>query len=161
VATAGGVLVEQVIDTPMSTDREAEDALGGTMTVIVRSVVASEGRTVVTWALRWDDPEASDATSIPVDDFFNTMHPPVLTDGAALKYYYPLCPSDWHGTISSIYCRVDALFWPHQYSKQELVNHQTLEAWAVFPEVGKDTMTVDLGLPGGLPVFSELPVSRP
>ncbi|MCL2848953.1 MAG: hypothetical protein FWE61_02760 [Micrococcales bacterium] len=155
----GGVLVEQTIDTVTAESRK-DRPLGGTMTVTVRSVTVSQGRTVVTWAMRWDNPGAAADASAPVDDFFRTASPPVLTDGTALKYYYPLCRRDWRGAVNEIYCRSDALFSPRQYSGQTLVNHETQEAWAIFPEVGKDTTTVDLSLPGGLPTFHELPVTR-
>ena len=131
------------------------------MTVTVRSVTVSEGRTVVTWALRWDDPGAADGASASLDDFIKVA-PPVLVDGTALKYYYPLCNSDYHkGVLAQQNCSFYALYSPRTLQGPDLTNHQTMEAWAIFPEVGKDTATVDLSLASGLPAFAALPVTRP
>jgi hypothetical protein len=153
----GGVLVEQTIDTP---SQAGETSHGGTMTVTVRSVVVSDGMTVLSWAVRWDDSGAEDGTSVPLADFFKVGGPPVLIDGEALKYYYPLCDNDWASAVGRSQCSYEALFSPQWNSSPKLANHQTLEAWAVYPELGRDTTMVNLGMPEGLPAFSGLPVTR-
>ena len=159
--TTGAVLAQQELAAPAV---DSTSAPGGTMTVIVRSVAASKGTTVVSWAMRWDNPAAADGASVSLDKFLSGgWTPPVLTDGVALKLYYPLCPGgDWHTSQNADGCPSRALYSPrYHFSYYSLTNHQTFEAWAVFPGLDTNTKTVDLALPTGLPAFAALPVTRP
>jgi hypothetical protein len=154
------VLVEKTIDTP---NLGSSSTHGGTVTVTIQSVTASNGATVLTWAVRWDDSDAPDDASFEASEFFPLGDPPMLVDGAALKLYYPLCPeSDWRE--AAVFCGgfFEVLYWPHEMHSEAdpaLTNHQALEAWAVFPGLDEGTKTIDVTLPGGLPAFPALPVT--
>ncbi len=152
----GGVLAEQTIDAPTLSDGTPH---GGTMTVTVRSVTVTEGVTQLTWAARWDNPDAAGDASFEADDFFFMSAPPTLIDGAALKLYYPLCPDrDWHDTTDRDACGSLGRHGLYQ-NGSAFTNHKTTEAWAVFPGLEEGTTTVNLTLPSGLPPFVELPVT--
>lgn len=154
----GVVPAQAVISTP---------GTSGTLTVTVRSVEVSAGATVVTWAMRWDDPDKSADDRSPVGYFYDgDAKAPTLVDRTAMQVHYPLCQEgSWNGGKPAA-CGTDGLYSPNAHDSMKLTNHQTLEAWAVFSEVGPDTQTVDLMLPAGLLTadgvlaFAELPVAR-
>lgn len=145
----------------------AAPGTSGTLTVTVRSVDVSAGTTVVTWAMRWDDPDRADDDRTPVGYFYDgDAKPPTLVDRTAMQVHYPLCPGGaWNGGSPAV-CGFDGLYSPNADDSTKLTNHQTLEAWAVFSEVGPDTQTVDLTMPaglltsGGVLTFPQLPVTR-
>lgn len=139
----------------------------GTLTVTIRSVEAVPGATIVTWAMRWDDPDMPAAYRGPVGYFSDgDAKPPLLVDRTTMQVHYPLCPDgSWTGDNPAV-CGYDGLYSPSGHDSIRLANRQTLEAWAVFSEIGPDTQTVDLTMPaglltpGGVLSFAELPVTR-
>ena len=157
ITTDGVVLAQKEIDAPSAGSSEAP---GGTLLVTVRSVLVTKDVTVVSWAMRWDNPKEPDNTAVTMNKFLGTsVHPPVLTDGAALKIYYPL-GRNWHNNGPSLTDPQTLCSPRNMYVDSTLANHQTFEAWALFPGLGATTQTVDLALPDGLPAFPGLPVTR-
>jgi outer membrane protein OmpA-like peptidoglycan-associated protein len=138
----------------------------------VESATAFDTATVVTWTVRWDDPDKPNSHYREMASVVhnNVTFVPTLSDRAAMQVYFPLCTvNSWHpdekrddGTDLTD-CAFAGLFAPNDRDRSDgirLVNHQAVAGWAVFPPVGPETSAVDLALPHGLPAFFALPVTR-
>ena len=132
-------LAEQTFDATAHGD----DVPGGTITTTLRSVEVTGETMTVRWAFRWDNDDKGDDATTSFDDL-GVQHVPTVTDGTNLKVYRPFCTyGGWKEEliISIQACERSVIVSPANSGRFELMNHATVEAWALLPapqgEIGR------------------------
>jgi len=161
-SVADQVMAEQTIAAPHG----GGDAMGGEVTVTLRSVEVGGGTTTVRWALRWDNDDApADAGASYYD--LGVEPATTVTDREGLKAYRPFCTDGaWQADtddatqagIAQMRCRDSMLVSPLD-KFFDFPNHGTIEVSAVLPAPEGTPATVDVLVAEGLPLFTAATVT--
>ena len=132
--------------------------IGGTMTFILRAVEVSEQRTVIKFALRWDDSDIPDGERHNLFEF-SDIDRILVVDKNTLTGYRPFCTKgSWKAPDISnpIYCENSQLVVP-DFSTGYIANHALIEGYAYLPVPSGKPATLDVNI--GLASFTDATVS--